>query len=228
MIKVKEYIKDLIDKTIEYMFADFLKEVVPLDEIESKINLLLDKEKTYQFLDKFINIKKDIANDVYFTYDSDPASNSLEEIVMCYPGIYATTIYRLAHIFYELNEKVLARICSEYAHSKTGIDIHPGARISSPFFIDHGTGVVIGETSIVGKNVKMYQGVTLGAISLENVMEMRDIKRHPTIEDNVTIYAYAKVLGGDTIVGANSIIGSNALITKSVEKYSKIVSKCKH
>ena len=228
MINAKEYLISLTDKATAYMFADFLNEFVTLNEIEKIISLLLKKEKTSQFLDKFKNAKNDVVKDIYMTYESDPASNSLFEVAICYPGVYAIAMYRLAHIFYELDEKVFARICSEIAHSRTGIDIHPGAQISSPFFIDHGTGIVIGETSIIGKNVKIYQGVTLGALSLENVEEMRDKKRHPTIENNVTIYAYATVLGGDTIVGENSIIGSNALITKSVEKNSKIVSKCKH
>lgn len=228
MIRLKENLINFIDDATSYLFSDFFNEIANLDEIKNKTTLLLNSEKSPLFLDKFESIKQDIKKDIHLTYESDPASNTLAEIAICYPGIYAITIYRIAHIFYELDEKVIARICSEIAHSKTGIDINPGAKIASPFFIDHGTGVVIGETSIIGKNVKIYQGVTLGALSLEHCNEVRGKKRHPTIEDNVTIYAYATVLGGDTVVGENSIIGTSALITKSVEKNSKIVSKCKH
>lgn len=228
MKNIKEKLIDLIDNSINYLFADFLNDNIGITTIQNKIDQLLSDEKRVRFLNEFKGLKKCISDDIHFTYDSDPASNSLEEIALCYPGIYTIAIYRVSHIFYELDEKVMARICSEYAHSKTGIDIHPGAKIDSPFFIDHGTGVVIGETSIIGKNVKIYQGVTLGASSLENSNEMRNKKRHPTIEDNVTLYAYSTILGGNTVIGENSIIGGSAFITKSVDKNSKIVSKCKH
>lgn len=153
----------------------------------------------------------------------DPASESLEEILVAYPGFYATAVYRLAHELYGYNIPILPRLLSEYAHNKTGIDIHPGATIGHPFFIDHGTGIVIGETTIIGNNVKIYQGVTLGALSVAK--ELSESKRHPTIEDNVIIYAGSTILGGDTVVGRDSIIGGNVWLTSSVPSNSVVYHK---
>ena len=150
----------------------------------------------------------------------DPASTCVEEIILCYPGFYCITVYRLAHILYELGVPFLPRVMSEYAHGKTGIDIHPGAKIDSPFFIDHGTGIVIGETAAIGQQVKIYQGVTLGAITVEK--SLARTKRHPTIEDHVVIYAGSTILGGDTVVGHHTVVGGNTWITESILPYSVV------
>ncbi|HER08070.1 MAG TPA: serine acetyltransferase [Bacteroides sp.] len=150
----------------------------------------------------------------------DPASSNLEEIILCYPGFYCIAVYRLAHILYEMKVPLLPRIISEYVHGKTGIDINPGARIESPFFIDHGTGIVIGETAVIGKNVKIYQGVTLGALTVEKTMA--NTKRHPTIEDNVIIYAGSTILGGNTVIGHDTVVGGNTWITESILPHSVV------
>jgi serine O-acetyltransferase len=150
----------------------------------------------------------------------DPASCCLEEIILCYPGFYCIAVYRMAHVLYEMKVPLLPRIMSEYVHGKTGIDINPGARIDYPFFIDHGTGIVIGETAVIGKNVKIYQGVTLGALTVEK--SMSHTKRHPTIEDNVIIYAGSTILGGDTVIGHDTVVGGNTWITESILPHSVV------
>jgi serine O-acetyltransferase len=155
----------------------------------------------------------------------DPASESVEEVILCYPGFYSIVVYRLAHELHSLGVPVLPRIMTEYAHSKTGVDIHPGARIGRRFFIDHATGVVIGETTEIGNNVKLYQGVTLGALFVEK--QLANKKRHPTIEDNVIIYARATILGGETVVGHDTVIGGNVWLTESVAPYSVVYQKHK-
>ena len=154
--------------------------------------------------------------DVEAFYDGDPAAFSVDEIVFCYPGLFAITVYRLAHVLYTLEVPMLPRIMTEHAHSVTGIDINPGATIGKYFFIDHGTGIVVGETTVIGDHVKVYQGVTLGALSTRVGQSLRGKKRHPTIEDNVTIYAGASILGGGTVIGRDSVIGSNVFITHSI------------
>lgn len=165
-------------------------------------------------------------SDVLAAYEGDPAANSIEEIVFSYPAVRAITAHRVAHILYMEGVPMIPRIISEYAHSETGIDIHAGARIGPSFFIDHGTGVVIGETSDIGQNVKLYQGVTLGALSSPRSRDAsHSFKRHPTLENNVTIYAGATILGGDTVIGAGSVIGGNAWITESVAPGSKIFGR---
>lgn len=156
-------------------------------------------------------------------YNGDPAAESIEEVVVTYPGFYAIVVYRLAHQLYEQNIPVLPRLFTEYAHGKTGIDIHPAAQIGHSFCIDHGTGIVIGETTTIGNNVKLYQGVTLGALSVDKAEA--GVKRHPTIEDEVTIYAGATILGGKTVVGHNSVIGGNVWLTESVDAYSTVFNK---
>jgi len=153
----------------------------------------------------------------------DPAANSLGEVILTYPGFYATCVYRISHELHSLKVPILPRLISEYSHSKTGIDIHPGATIGSPFFIDHGTGIVIGETALIHNNVRIYQGVTLGALSVEK--SMANSKRHPTIENNVTIYAGATILGGNTIVGHDSVIGGNVWLTETVQPFSLVLNK---
>lgn len=167
-------------------------------------------------------IRRLVISDMKAAYEGDPAAESYEEIVAAYPGVLAVLIQRTAHCLYKLKVPTLPRIMTEYAHSITGIDIHPGAEIGESFFIDHGTGVVIGETTIIGKNVKIYQGVTLGALSTRSGHRKKCMKRHPTVEDNVTIYAGATILGGDTVIGKNSIIGGNAWVTQSVPPLTKI------
>lgn len=153
--------------------------------------------------------------------EGDPAANSLEEVILCYPGFFAVVAYRVAHALYQRDVPLLPRMICEYAHQKTGIDIHPGAQIGRALFIDHGTGVVIGETALIGNNVKIYQGVTLGALRVDR--ENRSKKRHPTIEDNVVIYAGATILGGETTVGRNSVIGGNVWITRSIPAWSRVM-----
>ena len=174
-------------------------------------------EIALKFVEKLECIKYLLSTDIDALYNGDPASKDKKEIIMCYPGLFAIMVYRISHLLNELEVKYLPRILSEYAHTKTGIDIHPGATIGTHFFIDHGTGVVIGETSIIGSNVKIYQGVTLGAKSIQNAANLRNVRRHPEIKDNVTIYSGASILGGETVIGENCIIGSNVFITNSVE-----------
>ncbi|MEN8123593.1 MAG: serine O-acetyltransferase EpsC [Bacteroidota bacterium] len=173
-----------------------------------------------KFLISLPNILKQLNQDVECLYQHDPASKSKEEVILAYPGFFAIAVYRLSHEFYKQNMPLIPRMMSEYAHRITGIDIHPGAKIGSPFFIDHGTGVVIGETTIIKDHVKLYQGVTLGALQVNK--EMKDKKRHPTVENNVTIYAGATILGGDTNIGENCTVGGNVWLTESVPANSII------
>jgi serine O-acetyltransferase len=163
--------------------------------------------------------------DVEAFYDGDPAAFSIDEIIYCYPGLFAITVYRLAHVLYTLGVPMLPRIMTEHAHSVTGIDINPGATIGKYFFIDHGTGIVIGETTVIGENVKIYQGVTLGALSTRGGQSLRGKRRHPTIEDRVTIYSGASVLGGDTVIGHDAVIGGNAFITSSIAPGTRVSVK---
>lgn len=183
-----------------------------------------------RLFEKLPEIRRYLNSDVLAAYEGDPAATSLEEIVFSYPAIEALTAYRIAHVLYDERVPMIPRIMSYYAHGRTGIDIHPGARIGERFFIDHGTGVVIGETTQIGNNVKMYQGVTLGALSTRR-SEMQGTplgsKRHPTIEDNVTIYSGATILGGDTVIGTNSVIGGNVWLVRSIPPNSKIFGRAK-
>lgn len=179
----------------------------------------LGQAKTLQFLDELSELRRVLATDVQAAYDGDPACKNLDEVIFCYPGLQAITVYRLAHLLYELQIPFIPRMMTEWAHKNTGIDIHPGATIGTHFFIDHGTGVVIGQTCEIGNHVKIYQGVTLGALSFPtdgNGDLVRDQKRHPTIEDRVVIYANATVLGGRTVLGHDAVIGSNVWLTSSV------------
>ncbi|HEX9828457.1 MAG TPA: serine O-acetyltransferase EpsC [Flavobacteriaceae bacterium] len=200
------------------------KELKALEIIFLKIVSEVSKEDGVTlwnaFLKRLPDVKKDIQLDAKATEKNDPACKSLEEIYLAYPGFHAIAIYRLSHELFKLNLPVVSRMMSEYIHGITGIDIHPGATIGKSFFIDHGTGIVIGETSIIKNNVKIYQGVTLGGLSIKK--SLAQIKRHPTIEDNVTIYANATILGGDIVIGANSIIGANVWITQSVPENSLV------
>lgn len=179
-----------------------------------------------QFFAKLPYIREMLKDDVLAAYKGDPAAKSYGEIILSYPGVRALAVHRLAHELLLLGVPILPRMMSEYVHNRTGIDIHPGAQIGRSLFIDHGTGVVIGETTVIGNHVKIYQGVTLGALSIPDPeKESITAKRHPTIEDNVTIYAGASILGGNTIVGAGSIIGSNVWLTHSVAPETKVLYK---
>jgi serine O-acetyltransferase len=174
------------------------------------------------FLNKIPRVRLLIAEDVHAAFDGDPAAQSTDETIFCYPGLFAIMVQRLAHEFYELKVPLLPRIMTEYAHSLTGIDIHPGAKLGRKLFIDHGTGVVIGETTEIGDNVKIYQGVTLGALAPGFGQLLRGQKRHPTIEDDVTIYAGATILGGETVIGRGATIGGNVVINSSVPPLNQV------
>jgi len=179
------------------------------------------------FIKELPRMEQILTSDITAALEGDPAAKGADEVIFSYPGLLAITIYRMAHALLELGVPIIPRIMTEHAHSLTGIDIHPGARIGESFFIDHGTGVVIGESTIIGDNVRIYQGVTLGALSLpkDAARRYRGTKRHPTIEDNVTIYANTTILGGDTVIGAGSIIGGNIWLTESVPPGTKVLMK---
>lgn len=185
----------------------------------------LAAESAKEFVKALPEIQKMIFKDVEAGFNGDPAANSRGEIIVSYPGLFAIFVYRIAHILYTLDIPMIPRMMTEYAHGKTGIDINPGATIGEYFFIDHGTGVVIGETTTIGKNVKIYQGVTLGALSTRKGQALSGVKRHPTIEDDVTIYSGSSILGGETVVGKGAIIGGNAFITSSIAPNTKVIVK---
>lgn len=174
------------------------------------------QEMTVAFLSRIPHVRALLSTDLQAFYDGDPAATSLDEIIIAYPGLLAITVNRLAHELFLLRVPLIPRIMTEYAHSHTGIDIHPGATIGEYFFIDHGTGIVVGETTVIGNNVKLYQGVTLGALSTRGGQSLRGHRRHPTIGDRVTIYSGASVLGGETVIGHDAVIGGNAFITHSI------------
>ena len=201
-------------------------------DLQKEIALLCSGRDAKEIVDEFLaalpEVRRLVETDVQAAYDGDPAATSRMEVVMAYPGLYAVTIHRLAHVLYKLKVPIVPRVMSELAHSKTGIDIHPGATIGERFFIDHGTGVVIGETTVIGRNVRLYQGVTLGGLSFDkdaNGALVKGLKRHPNIEDNVVIYANATILGGDTTIGHDSEIGGNVWIKESVPPYSRVYNK---
>ena len=184
------------------------------------------RQATVTFMKKLPEIRTMLQGDVLAAMECDPAACRVEEVIFSYPGVSAMTIYRIAHELYHLEIQILPRIMTEYAHTVTGIDIHPGAHIGKCLFIDHGTGVVIGETCVIGDNVKIYQGVTLGALSFPREPSgklVRGTKRHPTVEDNVTIYSGATILGGDTLIGADSVVGGNVWLTGSIPAGTKVV-----
>ncbi len=218
-----EYIKFLAGERLEFIQYHLRKQVAKaLGNLEmcsectkSSINQKAE-EIVYEFLSKLCKIREYLYTDIKAAYNGDPAAYSTEEIIFSYPGLLAITVYRIAHELWLLKVPMIPRIMTEYAHSVTGIDIHPGAEIGRYFFIDHGTGIVIGETTEIGDNVKIYQGVTLGALSTRKGQELKGVKRHPTIGDNVTIYSGTSILGGDTVIGSGATIGGNAFIVHSV------------
>jgi serine O-acetyltransferase len=232
--------QEFAEECIEYLFPLYAKylncshtEEVCLFNIESNLSRILIPVKenlstdikiiTRLFIESFPKIYKLLVKDAKAIHEFDPASKSLGEIIVTYPGFYAITIYRLAHRLFELQVPILPRLLSEYAHSKTGIDIHPGAEIGESFFIDHGTGVVIGETCVIQNNVKIYQGVTLGAAHVSK--DLANVKRHPTVEDNVIIYSNATILGGNTVIGHDTVLGGNVWVTESVDPNSIVFNQ---
>ena len=196
------------------------KKCVSDEEASKKAN-----EICSAFFRSLPDLQKMLMKDVQAAFDGDPAAHSKEEIIFCYPGLFAIFVYRMAHELCLLDVPMIPRIMTEHAHSVTGIDIHPGATIGKYFFIDHGTGIVIGETTIIGEHVKIYQGVTLGGLSTQGGQKLKGAKRHPTIGDNVTIYSGASILGGETIIEDNVVVGGNTFITNSVEKDTRVTAK---
>jgi serine O-acetyltransferase len=241
--QMKKGTQEFVDNMLSVLFPHFCKEgFFTTEEIESRLILLerdlkrllipilkdtplkLD-EIAIQFMHTLPNIHDMLWLDAEAITKGDPAAESVDEVILAYPGFTAIAYYRLAHEFYLMHVPIFPRLITEYAHQLTGIDIHPGAQIGSSFAIDHGTGIVIGESSIIGHNVKMYQGVTLGALSVDK--KFAKSKRHPTIEDDVVIYAQAIILGGETIVGNHSIIGGNVWLTASVPPFSSVYQESK-
>ena len=222
--KIKKFIKNLKNILFPNCFSS-----TPVFISKYKAKVLYKKEisKNKQDITYFFNeldkLKDTLQKDLQFTFDSDPAADSIEEIILTYPGFKANYYHRIAHILYNQNKKIIARFIGEEAHNLTGIDIHPGAKIGEYFFIDHGTGIVIGETSIIGHHVKIYQGVTLGGLSLALGHKLSNTKRHPTIGNYVTIYSGASILGGDVVIGNNVTIGSNVFLVDSVKDNTKVI-----
>lgn len=210
-----------IELNLAQLHIDFKDLVGPLEQILDRTV----KEITKEFFTQIPVVYKRLLNDANNFLDFDPAARSVESVILYYPGFYAISIYRLANVLYKLKVPFLPRMMSEYAHSKTGVDIHPGATIGENFFIDHATGVVIGETTNIGNNVKIYQGVTLGAICVEKTMKGR--KRHPSLEDDVIVYSGSTILGGETVIGKGTVVGGNVWLTKSVPPNSVVYHESK-
>jgi len=226
----KNEVVELVNKFHSLLFPGYFgkyKAATLLRKVHRLLNkqlVLLNckKELATEFLSKLPKIRESIATDVEATFEGDPAAKDRQEIIISYPGIYAISTYRLAHELELLKVPKLPRIMTEHVHSVTGIDIHPGAHIGNYFFIDHGTGIVIGETTVIGEHVKIYQGVTLGALSTKGGNTLKGQKRHPTVEDKVTIYSGASIFGGNTVIGKGSVLGSNVFVTGSVPPGSKL------
>ena len=235
---------DLTRENLGDYLADALGELAPKIEREMEHCLCYGREReassefgecaprahelTRVFLSRLAEIRALMVRDVQAAFDGDPAATNLDEVILAYPGVLAVSVYRIAHALHDLGVPMMARIMTEWAHSKTGCDIHPGAKIGAGFFIDHATGVVIGETTEIGEGVKLYQGVTLGALSLpkdDSGHIIRGRKRHPTVEDGATLYANATVLGGQTVVGAQSVIGGSVFLTRSIPARSRVSVK---
>jgi serine O-acetyltransferase len=225
---VTYHVGDLLDSLSDRLTGQIFRALRhdPLcPPLEAEIDQVA-RQRAHSFLGRLPEIRKLLETDVLAAHDGDPASTGATEVVFCYPGLYAITIYRLAHELLLLGVPLIPRMMSEYAHRRTGIDIHPAAQIGPSFFIDHGTGVVIGATCVIGEHVTLYQGVTLGAYNFprdELGQLVRTTKRHPTLEDHVVVFANATVLGGDTIVGHHSLVGSNAWLTRSVAPYTSVI-----
>jgi serine O-acetyltransferase len=222
---VEYYVGNLIESLLYNLKKQIGRALQYAPEIAGKRTEERAEEITFEFLSKLPKIRELLATDIEASFDGDPASFNKDEIILSYPGIYAIMVSRLAHELYLLGVPLIPRMMTEHAHSLTGIDIHPGAGIGHHFFIDHGTGIVIGETTDIGNFVKIYQGVTLGALSTRGGQSLKNQKRHPTIEDNVTIYSGSSVFGGRTVIGEGTVIGSNAFIIKSVPRNTKVSIK---
>lgn len=228
---ISYYVGDLVDRLHDRLTTQIGRalrhEAGATSDCESAEDYeALGQAKTLQFLDQLPELRSILATDVQAAFDGDPACKTPDEVIFCYPGLQAITVYRLAHLLHELGIPFIPRMMTEWAHSRTGIDIHPGATIGEYFFIDHGTGVVIGETCEIGRHVKLYQGVTLGALSFPTDSDghlVRGAKRHPTIEDRVVVYANATILGGRTVVGHDSVIGSSVWLTSSVAPHTTVL-----
>jgi serine O-acetyltransferase len=222
-------VQERVGWLFEHLSDQITKSLFHMDALDGERCFSSDakaEECAYQFLESLPRIRCLLAKDIRAAYEGDPAAHCIDEIILSYPAVYAIMAYRVAHELYRMEVPLLPRMLTEIAHSKTGVDLHPGAVIGERFFIDHGTGVVVGETTRIGNNVKIYQGVTLGALSFpkdESGNLIRGQKRHPTIEDDVIIYAGATILGGDTTIGEGSVIGGNVWLTESVPPYSRVV-----
>ncbi|MBR4417259.1 MAG: hypothetical protein IKS67_10845 [Victivallales bacterium] len=216
--EIRETLLEQVAKTFR-LFKEEYKDAT--DDVIQKHS----EEVVDTFLGAIPKIREYLATDIEAAYEGDPAAFSRDEVISSYPGIYATMVNRIAHELYELGVPLIPRIMTEHAHSVTGIDIHPGAKLGRYFFIDHGTGIVIGETSEIGEHAKIYQGVTLGALSTRGGQQLKGKKRHPTIEDDVTIYSGASILGGETVISGGVVIGGNAFVTKSVPEQTRVSAK---
>jgi serine O-acetyltransferase len=227
---IEYHVGDLVDRLHDNLTQQIVRalrhEQFCRGEAETPLDLEgLAQHKTIDLLRRLPVLRQTLELDVQAAFEGDPAAKSFHEVIFCYPGVEAVTIYRIAHELYLMGVPLIPRMMTEYAHAKTGIDIHPGARIGPGFFIDHGTGLVIGETCDIGANVKLYQGVTLGALSFPRDAAgniIRGMKRHPTLENDVVVYANATILGGDTVVGHNAVIGSSVWLTQSVAPYTVV------
>lgn len=223
----KGYIKFLVGERLEFIQYQLGNQISKALAAENKNSSREETEKkaeeiVYEFMERIPALRDCLATDIQAAYNGDPAAYSTDEIIFSYPGVNAITIYRIAHELWLLGVPMIPRIMTEYAHGATGIDIHPGATIGKYFFIDHGTGIVIGETTVIGNNVKIYQGVTLGALSTRKGQQLKGVKRHPTIGDGVTVYSGTSILGGDTVIGNNVTIGGNAFVVSSVPDGMKV------
>ncbi len=233
--------RELYNCTLDYYLGNLIVEIEQKLHKQIGIALMRDKDSNYyqvtqdvadeaaklsvDFMKKIPDIHKMLMMDIQAFYEGDPAAQNRDEIILSYPGMYAIFVYRIAHELYKKKIPIIPRMMSEYAHSITGVDINPGAKIGKYFFIDHATGVVIGETCKIANHVKLYQGVTLGALSTEGGQSLNGVKRHPTIEDNVTIYSNATILGGDTVIGKGAVIGGSCFITKSIPAGATVQSE---
>jgi len=222
---VEYYVGELVDGLHDKLTTQITRALRHEQETTNLDFEAMAQQKTVALLLKLADLRTVLKQDVLAAFEGDPAAKSLHEIIFCYPGLEAVTIYRVAHELVRLNVPLIPRMMTEFAHCKTGIDIHPGANIGPGFFIDHGTGVVIGETCDIGRHVKLYQGVTLGALSFPRDASgniIRGKKRHPTLENDVVVYANATILGGDTIIGHHSVIGSNVWLTHGTDPYTSV------
>ncbi len=216
--EIRETLLEQVAKTL-HLFKEEYRQATD-EEVQKR-----SEEIVEAFLGAIPKIREYLATDIEAAYEGDPAAFSRDEVISSYPGIYATMVNRIAHELYELGVPLIPRVMTEHAHSVTGIDIHPGAKLGRYFFIDHGTGIVIGETAEIGEHAKIYQGVTLGALSRRGGQQLKGQKRHPTVEDDVTIYSGASILGGETLIGGGVVIGGNAFVTKSVPEQTRVSAK---